>query len=101
MAGEISRRLKQIEQVTDPKQLAEDAYDVFIKNTPVDTGNARANTNLVGTEIRASYPYAAVLDRGRHMTSRGARGSLQSPKGMTEPTIKFVQDTIARQLKGK
>ena len=100
MAGEINRRLDLILKSTDPDRLAKQAFDVFRKNTPIKTGNARSNTSLQGNEIHASYPYAAVLDKGRHMTASGARGSLQAPKGMTEPTIKFVQDTLKKELKG-
>lgn len=100
MAGEINRRLDQIEKAIDPDRLAKQAYDVFKKNTPIKTGNARSKTSLQGNEIHASYPYASVLDRGRHMTSSGARGSLQAPKGMTEPTLKFIQDYLKKELKG-
>jgi hypothetical protein len=100
MAGEINRRLDLILKSTDPDKLAKQAFDVFKKNTPFKTGNARSNTSLKGNEIHASYPYAGVLDKGRHMTASGARGSLQAPKGMTEPTIKFVQDTLKKELKG-
>jgi hypothetical protein len=100
MAGEINRRLDLILKSTDPDKLAKQAFTVFKKNTPIDTGNARSSTALKGNEIYASYPYAAVLDKGRHMTSSGARGSYQAPKGMTEPTIKFIQDTLNKELKG-
>ena len=100
MAGEISRRLTQIEKSLDPNKLAKEAFDVFKKSTPIKTGNAKSSTFLKNNEIHASYPYAAVLDRGRHMTSSGARGSLQAPNGMTEPTIKFVQAYIKKELKG-
>ena len=100
MAGEINRRLDLILKSTDPDKLAKQAFTVFKKNTPINTGNARSSTTLQGNEIHASYPYAAVLDKGRHMTSRGARGSYQAPKGMTEPTIKFIQDTLNKELKG-
>lgn len=100
MAGEINRRLDLIQKATDPQKLAKEAFNVFKKNTPIKTGNARSNTSLQGNEIHASYPYASVLDRGRHMTSSGARGSLQAPKGMTEPTIKFIQDYLNKELKG-
>jgi hypothetical protein len=100
MAGEISRRLTQIEKSLDPKKLAKEAFTVFKNATPFKTGNAKSSTFLKNDEIYASYPYAAVLDRGRHMTSSGARGSLQAPKGMTEPTLKFVQNYIKKEFKG-
>jgi hypothetical protein len=100
MAGEINRRINEIQKAMDPSKLAKEAFAVFKNETPVKTGNAKSNTTLRGDEIHASYPYAAVLDKGRHMTSSGARGSLQAPRGMTEPTIKFVQDYIKKELKG-
>jgi hypothetical protein len=103
MAGEISRRLTQIEKATDPNKLAKEAFNVFKNATPIaatNGGNARANTKLKGDEIHANYPYAAILDKGRHMTSSGARGSYQAPKGMTEPTLKFVQNYIKKEFKG-
>jgi len=99
MAGEISRRLNNIEKAMDPKKLASEAFGVFKGITPIKTGNARSNTSLNNDEIRASYPYAAVLDKGRHMTASGARGSIQAPQGMTKPTLKFVQDYIQRESK--
>jgi len=100
MSGEISRRLQQLEKALDPTKLASEAYDVFREATPIKTGNARSSTSLKGDEIHASYPYAAVLDKGRHMTNSGMRGSVQAPNGMTKPTQKFVSDYIRKQKKG-
>jgi hypothetical protein len=100
MSGEISRRLQQLEKALDPTKLASEAYDVFRGVTPIKSGNARSSTSLKGDEIHASYPYAAVLDKGRHMTSSGMRGSVQAPNGMTKPTQKFVSDYIRKQKKG-
>lgn len=100
MAGEISLRLKQLQQALKPTTLASEAYKVFRGVTPIKSGNARSNTSLNGDEIHASYPYASVLDKGRHMTSRGMRGSIQAPNGMSKPTEKFVSDYIKKQKKG-
>ena len=103
MAGEITRKLNQIEKSLDPNKLAKEAFATFKNTTPIaakNGGNAKANTFLRNDEIHASYPYAAILDKGRHMTSSGARGSYQAPKGMTEPTIKFIQNYIKKELKG-
>ena len=100
MSGEINRRLTQLSKALDPAKLASAAFTKFKSVTPVKTGNARSNTSLHNDEIRASYNYAGVLDRGRHMTSSGARGSLQAPEGMTKPTERFVQDYIRKQGKG-
>lgn len=81
-----------------PKQ----AYDFFnygrglisvngYKGTPVDSGNARRKTRLSKDTIVANYQYASVLDKGRHMTNRGMRGSIQAMQGMTKPTIKYLR----------
>ena len=64
------------------RKLAADAFDVFYKNTPRRTGNARSKTRLAGSEIQANYPYAERLDEGY---------SPQRPEGMTKPTEKFIQ----------
>ena len=85
------------------KQLANlptEAYQYFKRITPVDTGNARRNTSLQGRTIHARYDYAEVLDKGRHMTSKGMRGSKQAPQGMSKPTEQFIK-TRVRQITGK
>lgn len=76
------------------------AYQTFTKNTPVDTGHAKQNTTIRDNVIYAKYDYAQVLDEGVHTTSRGQRGSYQSPNGMSQPTIdelpKLVDDYVKR-----
>jgi hypothetical protein len=67
------------------QQLVRDGYEFFVKQTPVRTGNARKNTRLNGTTIDANYAYAQPLDQGR---------SSQSPKGMTEPTEKYLEQRL-------
>jgi hypothetical protein len=81
--------------------LPKEAYKEFVSNTPVRSGNAKRNTMLKGTTIEANYEYAGVLDKGRHMTSRGMRGSNQAPKGMTQPTVTFLRKRIAQIVRGK
>jgi hypothetical protein len=78
-----------------------EAYQEFRKNTPVKTGNARRKTRLKGKTIEANYPYAEVLDKGRHMTRRGMRGSDQAPVGMTKPTEAFIKKRMKQILKGR
>lgn len=70
------------------KNVMQRAFEFFKRITPIATGNARRNTRLVNWKIVANYPYAFVLDKGKHMTNRGARGSNQAPNGMTQPTVK-------------
>lgn len=75
MTPSLAKIKKQLAKL--PKQ----AYEVFLKNTPIKSGNARKNTRLVGEEIRANYDYATVLDKGH---------SKQSRQGMTKPTGDFI-----------
>jgi len=82
-------------------KLPQEAYKEFVKNTPVRSGNAKRNTRLKGNTIEADYTYAGVLDKGRHMTSRGMRGSNQAPKGMTQPTVDFLRKRVAQIVRGK
>lgn len=95
----ISASLKRIQRKLD--KVPSEAYDVFKKNTPVRTGNARRNTRLKGDTIEANYQYAQVLDKGRHMTRRGLRGSDQAPEGMTKPTRDFIKKRVGQILKAK
>jgi hypothetical protein len=55
----------------------------FKSLTPIDTGNARRKTKLVGnTTIEANYAYAQPLDNGH---------SKQAPQGMTKPFEQWVK----------
>lgn len=90
MARNFNMRIKEIKQALDPAHMANGAYTVFYKNTPVRSGNARRNTELRRDEIQANYAYATRLDEGY---------SKQSPKGMVEPTIKWLQDYVRKQGK--
>jgi len=81
--------------------LPKEAYQEFVKITPIKTGNAKKNTKLKGKTIEANYNYAKVLDKGRHMTSRGMRGSDQAPDGMSKPTEVFIKKRIDQILRGK
>jgi len=94
----IVDRLNKVLDTLDEKSITKFAHTEFVKNTPVRSGNARRKTVLQGNEIQANYPYAEVLDKGRHMTNRGMRGSTQAPKGMTEPTLESVRDYVYKKL---
>lgn len=85
MTRDIERRQAQL------KQVPEQAYEVFVKSTPKDTGNARKQTRLRGDTIEAKYPYATRLDEGY---------SPKSPQGMTKPTESFLQKTVNKIMKG-
>lgn len=89
MALKTVARANQLIKDLEPKNLVDQAYPVFVKNTPVRSGNARRRTSKTTSEIQALYPYAQRLDQG---------WSNQSPNGMTKPTIAFIQDYIRKKL---
>jgi hypothetical protein len=97
--GDISQMLSKMKK--ELKNVPKEAYQFFVKQTPVRSGNARRNTKLKGNTIQANYQYAEVLDKGRHMTSRGMRGSEQAPEGMTKPTEEFIQKRVNKIVQGK
>lgn len=80
----INRMLRQ------SRGIAEQAYRVWLDNTPSKDGNARKNTRLTGNTIHADYPYAQRLDEG---------WSKQSPDGMSRPTSRFLSETLRRILR--
>lgn len=90
MAGEINRRITELEKAFDPKRMAAEAFKHFRDITPIKTGNARRKTKLNGDEIQANYAYAGKLDSG---------SSSQAPDGMTKPTEKFIQEYIKKQTR--
>lgn len=85
----ILLRLNQIEKNTSPTELARVAYPVFKDFTPVRGGNAKRKTRLKGDQIEANYPYAKRLDEGYSKQNNGV--------GMSEPTIKAVQDYLEKK----
>ena len=86
MTSSLKRIQKKLAQV--PKE----AYQEFVDETPIRTGNARRKTRLQGQTITAQYPYAKRLDEGY---------SSQSPDGMTKPTEDFIKKRVAEIFKGK
>ena len=73
------------------KDLSKGAHQVFVDNTPKNTGNAKRKTRLTGDKIIADYDYSQKLDEGY---------SKKKPDGMTKPTEKFIQEYINKQAKG-
>lgn len=64
------------------------AHRFFVRETPIDTGNAKRRTKFIrGNTIDANYPYAVRLDEGY---------SRQSPLGMSLPTIVYVKKLVRR-----
>jgi hypothetical protein len=80
---------------SEVKRLADVVYAEVKQRTPVDTGRAKAgwNKNVSDTEFVVSnaVPYIEVLDKGRHMTNRGIRGSKQAPKGIVGPSLESIK----------
>ena len=96
--SKIRARLDKVLNTLNDRTISKEAYDFFHDVTPERSGNAKRNTKLQGNTINANYPYAVVLDKGRHMTNRGMRGSNQAPKGMTKPTIDHIRDYVYKKL---
>ena len=86
----MTNSLKRIQKKL--KQVPKEAYQEFVDETPIRTGNARRRTRLQGKTINANYPYAKRLDEGY---------SQQAPEGMTKPTEDFIKQRVAAILKGK
>lgn len=84
----MTRSLVDLEKRIDA--IPREAYDHFVSITPKDKGNARRNTQLKGSTIHANYAYAQRLDEGY---------SKQAPKGMTEPTTKFVEKITKQKMR--
>jgi hypothetical protein len=89
-ANKISPSLKDIRQKLDG--LPREAYDKFVKDTPIRSGNARRKTKLSGNKIVAGYNYAKKLDDGF---------SKQAPDGMTKPTEDYIKRRVTLILQGK
>lgn len=70
--------------------LAKDAHKVWVDNTPKRSGNAKNKTKLEGSKINANYPYAERLDQGY---------SKQKPRGMSEPTGKFIERELKKRIR--
>jgi hypothetical protein len=85
MTINAQNRIKYIKEKLTPENLAKVAYPTFLKSTPIDTGNARKHTSVVGNELRAEYPYALRLNRG---------WSNQAPNGMVKPTMEYIRKYI-------
>jgi hypothetical protein len=69
------------------------AHKFFVAHTPILTGNARRNTVKTDDAIIANYPYAQRLDEGYSKQFEG--------KGMTGPTLEFLEKEVEKILKGK
>lgn len=66
--------------------------EFYRKTTPIDTGNARKNTNYSRSTktITSAYPYGARLDDGY---------SKQAPRGMVDPSLEYFESQLQRILR--
>lgn len=84
----FNKKIKELQKTK--KTVMPKAHVDFVRNTPVQTGNAKNKTILQNLVIYANYPYAAILNAGR----LGKRGSKQAPKGMVQPTYLKLKQYI-------
>lgn len=88
-------RSLQQQLVSEMALLAKTVYKEVRNRTPVDTGRARAgwtsSSNDRGFVVENDVPYVPILDKGRHMTTRGMRGSKQAPKGIVGPSLQAIK----------
>ena len=80
----LNRRIERIQRFAE--DLPEKMHEEFVKETPIDTGNARRKTDLRGNEIQANYDYSVRLEK--------QSWSRQAPNGMSEPTIDWVRSQL-------
>ena len=86
---------RQFEKLIDdlegvPTDLIKSAGAYYKSITPIDSGNARRKTSVKGKSIHADYAYADRLDNGY---------SRQAPRGMSEPTIDYIDREMERLLR--
>lgn len=72
------------------QKLPEVAYDLWLENTPKNSGNARKKTRLKGNTIHADYAYAKRLNQG---------SSKQAPSGISEPTAKALNKHLNSKMR--
>ena len=89
-SSEVDRMFKDLKGM--PQEVLKETYTIYKNNTPIRSGNAKNRTKLERKlTIGGRYPYAGRLDEGY---------SKQSPKGMTEPSLKaldrFIKNYINR-----
>lgn len=93
-AGSAIKSLQQ-QLVSETAKLAQTVYTEVRNRTPVDTGRARSGWTKQnkpnGFVVQNTVPYVPVLDKGRHMTNRGMRGSKQAPKGIVGPSLDAIK----------
>lgn len=93
-AGSIQKRLSARIR-SEVQRLGQSLFQEIRQRTPVDTGQAKAGWKTKptqqGFEISNQVPYIGILDKGRHMTRRGYRGSKQAPNGIVGPSLDSIK----------
>ena len=93
-AGSLQKRLSARIR-SEVQRLGQSMFTEIKQRTPVDTGTAKAGwrskNTQTGFEITNQVPYIGILDKGRHMTRKGYRGSKQAPKGIVGPSLDSIK----------
>ena len=93
-AGSLQKRLSARIR-SEVQRLGQAVFTEIKQRTPVDTGRAKAGwksqNTQAGFEITNQVPYIGILDKGRHITRRGMRGSKQAPKGIVGPSLDSIK----------
>lgn len=84
----ITPKIKAV--IDDIDDLPKEALQVWKKNTPKKTGNAKRKTTLKKDTIHANYDYAQPLDDG---------WSKKKPQGMSKPTIDYIKKRLRKIIR--
>jgi len=88
ITDKITPSLNKIQKRMD--DVPQESWRFWRSITPKKTGNARRKTKLRGTKIEAKYDYATNLDKG---------SSKKAPRGMSKPTLAYLDKLIKRNLR--
>ena len=101
----FDKQVSDIRKYVD-ETLVKEMVAEYKKNTPKASGNARSKTKRKGNSVIGDYGYAGVLDDGlfpnppKAGTGKTSGGySTQAPKGMAEPTLKYVESQLEAFIK--
>lgn len=72
------------------QDLPKQAFNEWVKLTPIRSGRARRSTRLNNRTIDAQYPYAQRLDQGY---------SPQAKKGMSGPVTRFIERAMKKIMR--
>lgn len=86
-AKDFNRAMREAGYIVDRNWRAAGNY--FRQITPRRSGNAQSKTRYNDKEIVGNYPYAQRLDNGY---------SRQAPDGMSEPTLRYFESNLEKDL---